>query len=176
MKAQFWSFDIIFAIVIFIFAVILLTYIWVNISGELAVASGQNVAKLESQLQILDTQLTSTGSPQNWNTKVNLNEPNTWPNVSIGLGNGMNGTLSLGKIREFQNMSLTNYQDVKPSLGVAYDYYITFTGSNINMSIGHNPALANVTAVQVLSEPVVINGNPAQMQVELWSNSSLGIE
>lgn len=176
MKAQFWSFDIIFAIVIFIFAVVLLTYVWINISGEFAISSGQNIAQLESELQTIGTQLISQGSPTNWYTKVNLGSPYSWSNVSIGLGNGTEGALSIGKISTLENMSLTDYQETKPSLGIAYDYYITINGTDINIAIGHNPAITNVTAVQVLTEPVVVNGRPAEMQIELWSNSTLGIE
>jgi len=174
MKAQFWSFDIIFAIVLFVFAVVLLTLVWTDISGEFSISYSGNLAHMQSQLQSLGTQLLSTGTPSNWNLALNLSSEGTWQNLSVGLGNGTSGALSQGKINSLYNMSNTNYQVTKQSLGIAYEYYITF--STTGVAIGRNPATTNVTSIQSLSLPVVINGVPSRMQIQLWSNSTLSIE
>lgn len=175
-KAQFWSFDLVFAVIIFVFALVLLTYVWVNISGEYSISYGRNVASLQLQLNSLGSQLLSTGTPPNWNYLVNLSAASAWQNITIGLGNGTSGSLSQFKINALQNMSSANYQDVKPALGVGYDYYITITGEGISESIGKNPAQLNSTSSQSMSVPVVIGGSPAQMSIELWTNSTLGLE
>jgi hypothetical protein len=177
MKAQFWSFDIIFAVIIFVFAVVILTLIWINITDEFAISYGTNLARIQAQLQSLGIQLLSAGSPPNWNSVMSLGSSGTWENLSIGLGNGTVGGLSQQKINAFYNMSATNYQASKPPLGVAYDYYITVAGSGVNtVAIGMNPAVTNVTSVQVTTLPAVLNGKPVQVQIQLWTNSTLGIE
>lgn len=176
MKAQFWSFDIIFAIIIFVFAVIILTVVWIDVSGQFAIAYGSNLINMQSQVQSLSAQILSPGTPANWNYLVNFNSPAGWSNFSIGLSNGTVGVLSQKKINTLANMSRINYQDTKPPLGIGFDYYITILGSGINNSIGFNPGLTNVTSVQVTTIPAVLNGNTVRVQIQLWSNSTLGIE
>ena len=176
MKAQFWSFDLVFAVIIFVFALVLLTYVWLNISGEYSLLYGRNVANIQLQLNSLGSQLLSPGIPSNWNYIVNFSAVSAWQNITVGLGNGTSGSLSQFKINALQNMSSDNYQAAKPALGVGYDYYITITGSWISESIGKNPAQLNATSLQSSVLPVVINGAPAQMTIELWTNSTLGLE
>lgn len=176
MKAQFWSFDIIFAMVIFVFAMVILTYVWINITGEFSVSYSGDISQMQGQLNTLDTQLLTQGNPTNWNNVVNLSSPGGWQNVSIGLGNGTADSLSIAKINKLVSMAGTNYQAVKPALGVSYEYYITFTGQALNISIGENPATTNTVSVQVISQPVVISGTSAIMQLQVWTNSTLGIE
>ncbi len=176
MKAQFWSFDIVFAIIIFIFAIVILTFVWINVSGSYSLSYGANLQHMQAQLQSLGTQILSTGSPPNWNNAMQLGSPGTWANLSIGLGNGTSGALSQSKVGALLNMSKANYQDVKPALGVSYDYYITITGGGNNDAIGINPAGENITTDQATMIPAVLNGQPVQVQIQLWSNSSLGIE
>lgn len=176
MKAQFWSLDVIFAIIIFVFALLLLTVVWIDISGELSISYGGNIANMESQLQTLSNQVFSTGNPSNWNATLNFSLPSSWENVSIGLGNGTVGALSLSKINALKTMNFTNYQATKPALGVGYDYYITISGNGYNTSIGSNPSTSNVTADQVVSVPAILNGKAVQVQIQLWSNSTISIE
>ena len=176
MKAQFWSFDLVFAVIIFVFTLVLLTYVWLNISGEYSLSYGRNVANIQLQLNSLSSQLLSPGIPSNWNYLVNLSSVSTWQNITVGLGNGTTGALSQFKINALQNMSSDDYQAVKPALGIGYDYYITITGTGISASIGKNPAQLNATSLQSALLPVVINGAPAQMSIELWTNSTLGLE
>jgi hypothetical protein len=184
-KAQFWSFDVMFAMIIFVLTLLLLTFVWESISGELSIEYGGNLAHMQSQLQSLGSELLSTGTPPNWNTYINLNASNTWQNLSIGLGNGTASALSLAKINELTNMSQYDYQSSKTALGLAFDYYITFTCSSFSssscpggatVSIGMDPAGLNATALQAVTLPVVVNGAAEQMQLVLWSNSTLSIE
>ncbi|MCL5093008.1 MAG: hypothetical protein M1128_00895, partial [Candidatus Marsarchaeota archaeon] len=52
-KAQFWSFDVIFAIVIFTISLTILAYTWFNINNELALAYGNGGTIMELQAQTL---------------------------------------------------------------------------------------------------------------------------
>lgn len=176
MKVQFWSFDLVFAIIIFILAMVVLTFVWVNINNEFSISFSSNVAHMQSQLVETSGQIMSSGYPFNWEHVVNTNNPPSWANISIGLGNGTYGGLSFPKIRTLSFMSESDYQATKAPLGLAYDYYITITGSGMAYSIGINPSSENVTSVQVERFPAVLNGNPVTVQIQLWSNSTLGIE
>ncbi len=173
MKAQFWSFDIIFAIVIFVFAILILTFVWLSISSEFSLANTGNLARMQIQLQSLSASLLSPGTPANWNSEVTLGAPQAWENISVGLGNGTAGSLSQSKINELNNMSTADYQATKPALGVAYDYNLSFIGKNI--AIGGNPSTSNAVTVQTVSIPAVINGNVIVVRVELWTNGTTGL-
>ena len=176
MKAQFWSFDILFAIIIFVFAMVILTYVWTNISGQFSLATSGNLQHLQSQLQSLSTSIYSQGQPADWNASVDVGSPSAWQNISVGLGNGTYGSFSSNKITTLESLSSANYQDLKPALGIAYNYYITILNGGNTIGIGMNPAYMNATSVQSVTLPAVLNGNAIQVRIELWSNSSLGVE
>ncbi len=173
MRAQFWSFDIIFAIVIFVFAIVLLTFVWLSISSEFSIANSGNLARMQIQLQSLSSSLLSTGTPPNWISEVDLQHAAGWENISVGLGNGTADSLSQSKINELSNMSADDYQATKPALGIAYDYNISFIGKNI--VIGSNPLTSNAVSVRTVSIPAVINGNVIVVRIELWTNSTAGL-
>jgi hypothetical protein len=175
-KAQFWSFDLVFAVVIFVSTIVLLTYVWLSISGQFSIAYSGNTQQLQEQLQNLGTSIVSQGYPPNWNYIETNSIPSAWSNLSIGLGNGTSGALSLQKIDALEAMSANDYQETKAPLGISYDYYITITGGNINAAMGSSPFTTNVFSLQTLELPVVINGYPAQVQIYLWSNSTLTIQ
>jgi hypothetical protein len=173
MKAQFWSFDIVFAIVIFVIALALITYVWSDISNQFSLSYGNGVSAMQLGIQGLSTTLTESGNPSNWNSVVNVDNISTWNNVSIGL-EGSSG-LSTSKILTLEAMSEYNYQDTKPLLGVGYDYYITLTNGEVNITIGKNPGPYNPTSVQVVNIPVLLNNQHTNMHIELWTNTTFGI-
>ncbi len=174
MKAQFWSFDIVFATVIFVLSVVILAYAWLNISGQFAIASSNSGSDMQMQLNTLSSRLTEPGAPQSWNSEVNATNTATWSNISIGLGTGAYEALSAAKIMSLAAMSNYNYQDTKEMLGVGYDYYIVIQGDNYHISMGSSPA-SGATSVLVSTTPVIINDRPVRMQVMLWTNTSFGV-
>ena len=176
MKAQFWSFDLIFAIIIFVLAMVIMTYIWVNINNEFSLAYSSNIQHMQSQLVETGAQLMSTGYPPNWEYTSSVTNTMEWANISIGLGNGTADGLSYNKMTALRFLSKYDYQETKPPLGLAYDYYITITGEGINYAAGLNPSTENITSIQVEKFPAVLNGRPVTVQLEIWSNSTLGIE
>ncbi len=175
MKAQFWSFDVIFAMVIFAVAILILTYVWYNINNQFSLAYGNGVGNMEEQLNELSVRLLSAGSPPNWNSVVNVTNTSTWSNVSIGLGSGQSKVLSMQKIMTFSSMANYNYQATKQPLGIGFDYYILITGKNFVIPIGLNPNTNGAVTVQVQTEPVIIDGNSATIKIMVWTNSSFGI-
>lgn len=178
MKAQFWSIDMVFAIVIFTGAIILLSLIWSSVNGQFSTSYGYSIGIMQLQLSNLLQRLQTPGSPSNWNSMVSVNTIGTWSNVSVGLesSNG-GGALSRNKLLALMAMANANYQSTKQCLGVGYDYYITLSSlGQYNISIGSNPFLQNATAIQTATMPVVLdNGESGQMRVIVWTNTTFGV-
>ncbi len=177
MKSQFWSFDIIFAMVIFVFTIIILSYVWYNIGNQLTLASGFDAVIIQTQLQSLNARITSPGSPVDWESTVTATNSLTWGNVSIGLGTGQANNLAYWKIGTLESMSNSNYQATKALLGISYDYYITLSSPNYQIAIGRNPvnSATKTTSIQVATKSVFINGVPANMKIILWTNTTFGV-
>ncbi len=175
MKAQFWSFDMIFAIVIFVVSIIILLYAWITISGQFSLSYGSSVNIMQWQMQNLGVSLLLPGQPTNWDAAINTTNTITWSNVTVGFGNLSNSGLSYNKVMTFASMANANYSETKALLGVGYDYYINIGSSSFNITIGRNPVLYNPVSIQVLNEPVVIGGIPATMTIRVWTNTTFGI-
>ncbi len=175
MKAQFWSFDIIFAMIIFVFTVLILSYVWYNIGNQLSSASGFGITSIQTQLQSLNTRISNPGTPANWESQINTTNTVTWTNVSVGLGTGQTNVISYPKVAALVAMSNYKYQSTKALLGISYEYYITISNQDLNITIGRNPQKWNTTSIQVATKNVFINGVPANMRIELWTNTTFGI-
>ena len=178
MRAQFWSFDGIFAMSIFVTALVLLIFVWNNMSSQFSLAYGYGAVTMQAQVQSLQNRIITQGAPANWNSFVNVSKPQTWYNFSIGLGTGNGTVLSASKIATFLAMADCNtltYQSTKPLLGVGYDYYITISEGNATMAFGVPPYAYRATSIQVTRQSVVINGVPAMMQIEVWTNRTFGV-
>lgn len=178
MKAQFWSFDIIFAMIVFGSALVLLTFVWVNVSGQYDTAYSFGLQTMQAQLQSLQSRILTQGVPSNWNSALNVTNTSTWSNVSVGLGTGRGGQLSINKIAVLAAMSNYNtitYQSTKPLLGVGYDWYIAVNYSNSTMAMGLYPYTRNPYAIQVARQSAVLNGVPVSVQIIVWTNKSFGV-
>lgn len=180
MKLQFLSFDAIFAIVIFTFAVSMLAFVWYTINSQASISTGTGVQSMQLQLESLSERILSPGYPAGWYSMIDTSNSLTWTNISAGLGNGMNGGISSAKLGTLSSMANGNYPATKAILGVQFDYYITISSNNYNFAVGKKPkpqlgsALNGVTQ-QVTNKQVVINGQAANMQILIWTNSSFGI-
>ncbi|MDE1854776.1 MAG: hypothetical protein KGH57_00435 [Candidatus Micrarchaeota archaeon] len=178
MKAQFWSFDVIFAMIIFGSALILLTFVWVNVSSQYNAAYGYGIQTMQAQLQSLQSRILTQGVPSNWNSVVNVTNTSTWSNVSVGLGTGAGGQLSQGKIAALVAMTSYNtitYEATKPLMGVGYDYYITINSGSFTVAMGLYPYTRNPYALQVARQSAVLNGMPVSVQIIIWTNKSFGV-
>ncbi len=175
-KAQFWSFDVIFAMVIFILALTILGFTWYGVNNQLALgySGGSIVAQL--QAHSLAQNLLAPGQPSNWQSIVNVTNTLTWTNVSTGLGTSYSGSnLSASKLYALMAMASQNYQATKYELGVSYEYYIDIYGGNINVTMGRNPAAYGALSTYVERRSAFLGGIPVTVQVDIWTNTSLAI-
>ncbi len=174
MKLQFWSFDVIFAMIIFSFAVTILAFVWYSINNQFSLSYGYGVASMQMQVQSLAARLLTPGTPVGWSSIIVANNTSTWNNISIGLL-GSNGELSMQKLAALESMSNYNYEATKQAMGIGYDYYIIVNLQGINIPIGSSPYANNALTIQVINEPISINGAPGNMQVLVWTNMSFGV-
>ncbi len=178
MKLQFWSFDVVFSMVVFSGALMLLTLVWYNQSNQFSSTYGLEVLSIQAQLLSLQNRIMMQGSPYNWYSVLNAADKATWSNISIGIGTGIGNNIStsrLDALMSIASFNYTSYQNSKQMLGIGYDYLLNITGTNIHILIGRNPAAFNATSVQTASMPIFIEGNPANMKIELWTNTTLGV-
>ena len=178
MKGQFWSIDMVFAVVIFSGGIILLSVVWTGINSQFSASYGYSIGAMHTQLNNLLQRVQTQGSPVDWNTAVSANAISTWSNVSVGLESSTSpGTISRSKILALMAMANSNYQSTKQPLGVGYDYYITLSApGQYNISVGRDPFDKNATAIQTATIPVVLdNGQAGTMQVIVWTNTTFGV-
>ncbi len=177
MKAQFWSFDAVFGIILFIFGLIILTYAWITISNGYSSVTSNNAGSMQSELTKFNYLIFYPGTPSNWNSVINVSNATTWSGISAGFGKlSTPNELSESKLLSFLAMSNANYSLTKETLGISYDYYINISSKNFNLDIGKNPIPLSPTSINVVSEPVIINGYPAKLTLEVWTNTTFGIE
>ena len=178
MKAQFWSMDMIFAVMIFMGGIVLLSYVWSNVNSQFSISYGYGIGLMQVQLNNLLQRIQAQGLPQDWNSYASVNNTNNWANVSVGLGSSsIPGTISMNKVLTLMAMSNSNYQASKQLLGVGYDYYITiYSQGQYNLSIGRNPMSLNATSIQSATIPILLdNGQNANMRVIVWTNTTFGV-
>jgi hypothetical protein len=180
-RAQFWSFDLIFSVVIFSAAITVLAYSWYNINSQLAGAYSSTSTLLQLQSQALSQNLMSPGEPGNWQSTVNTLSTSNWGNVGIGLAtSSSNSSISAGKLYTLMSMANYNYQATKTPMGIAFDYYITIaSGPNsanaLNVSIGLNPATNGALSVYSQRLSSVLNGVPVVVTVKVWTASPFAL-
>ena len=173
MKLQFWSMDMIFAIVIFAITMVILTYVWFNVSQQFSITYSNTYGNMQSNMQQLTNRLLTTGTPSDWYYLVDPSDLSTWTNASIGLESSNSSALSEAKIAKLAALAQINYQASKQLLGVSYNYYIVIYSPQLyNLSIGLDPMEYNATTVVVQNTPVILdNGVPAELRVMLWTTS-----
>lgn len=183
LKAQFWSFDVVFAIVIFSFAITILAFTWFNISNQLSLGYGGGSQIMQLQLQSVMQNLLSPGIPSNWQSSINTTNPSTWSGILVGLASSQ-GSYSLSSSKIYSLISIANYnssdyQATKQIIGTGFDYYITIksvsdVGSGVDINIGSNPQANGALTEYVDKEYANLNGIPVVVQVVLWTNTTLG--
>jgi len=177
LRAQFWSLDVIFAVVIFSIAVTVMAFTWFNINNELALSYANGANLMQLQLQTLAQGLLATGAPANWQGLVNTTNSLTWTGISVGLADPT-GKISQDKLNALASMSNSNYQATKQQLGIAFDYYITVAssssyGAGINVTLGKNPLKSKALTIYTERRSSFVNGIPVIVNVSMWTNTTL---
>ncbi len=176
MRGQFWSFDVIFAIIIFSVVLIIITFSWNTISTQISLSYGNNAELMQIQSASLARTLLLPGTPISWNTEVNTTNTITWSNLTIGLTNSAgDNNISSSKLYTFIAMSNYNYSDTKSALGIGYDYYITISNNEMNITIGENPDTNNALDVYSYRESGSLNRMPVEIDVMLWTSQRLAV-
>ncbi len=171
MKAQFWSFDVIFAVVIFSVSLTILAFAWYNVSTQLSISVGGGSYTMQLQADQLASELGSAGFPSNWQADINASSPGSLRNVAAGLAqSSYSGSLSMQKIYALMAISNYNYTYSQEFLGVGYDYYITIEGGQYNISIGKNPLTSGALTIFLSKRSAFLNGIPVHITVYIWSN------
>lgn len=179
LKGQFWSFDMIFAIVIFSFAITILAFTWFSINNQLSISNGNNAGFMQQQLQQLSDNILLPGRPFTWDTGVSFSNYSSWQNFRIGLTDEIGSTtIDSNKLYTLLSMANSNYQATKGSLGISFDYYITITsisniGSGINISIGRNPLGNGALTVYTEKSYGMLNDVPVTVTTMLWTNTTI---
>ncbi len=172
MKAQFWSFDVVFAMVVFTIAITILSVAWLNINNQLSVAYGNGASLSQVDAQALIQNLFTTGYPSDWQARINVTNTTTWNNVSVGMvANQGSANLSSSKIYTMLAMTETNYQAMKQELGIGFDYYIMIYGSSVNITMGRSPGTNYTYSIYVEKRGAFLNGAPVTVEAIVWSNS-----
>ncbi len=170
-KLQFWSLDIIFAIVIFGIVLTILLFIWLNVNSNLSASYSNTNIILQTQNHQLSQDLLTPGIPNNWPNSVNTTNISTWNGITIGLSSSQRSiNFSLQKLYTFIAMVNYNYSYTKQILGLSYNYYILITGPSFNLSIGENPQTHGATIVNIETSSIFINTQTAVMKTIVWSN------
>ncbi len=174
MRLQFWSFDIVFAIVIFSAAMTLIAFEWSGIEGQLSIAYSNNAQVMQLQAQTLGRSIFYTGWPPNWEGTVNSSNSLTWGLVSIGIGTGNGTQISPQKLAALLSMANSNYPATKQLLGVSYNYYIRISSQTVNLSIGKNPAKYGAVTIYSSFTNGYVYGSPVSVTASVWTNTSYG--
>jgi hypothetical protein len=178
-RAQFWSFDIIFAIVIFTVAMTILAYTWYNIDNQLALSYGSGSETMQFETQVLAERLLTPGTPSDWSGLINTSNSSTWKDLSVGLTSSSNSSeISAQKVYALMamaNYNTSNYEATKTVMGIGYDYYIVISGRSMNVTIGENPATHNALTSYVYKTRAVMGTEPVLMKVIVWTNEPIAI-
>jgi hypothetical protein len=176
MRGQIWSMDLIFAIVIFSFTILVVSITWVHISSGLTSSYGNSQDVMQIQAGTVSDRLLSVGSPSNWQDVITATNSVTWGGIAPGLASAAGqAQISPQKLYALMAMSGSNYPATKPLFGVGSNYYIVITspGAGIgNITIGRNPLSYNASTIFVDRRSAVLDGNPVWVDVMLWSNST----
>ncbi len=154
-KGQFFSYDAIAAGAIFVLALSLLMTYWLSTSG------GTGADYSRESFRIAETLLTP-GSPADWESGA--------PKI-IGIVEKPNSKeISPEKLSKFREIAGEDYEALKPILVVETEYWIEFSGENIDCSgscsFGKKPP--GGSEIFSTTRLVVMNGKPAALRVVLW--------
>lgn len=174
MRLQFWSFDIVFAIVIFSAAMTLIAFEWSSIEGQLSLGYSNNAQLMQLQAQTLGRSILYAGWPSDWEGAVNSSNSLTWGLISVGIGTGNGTRISAQKVAALSSMANADYPATKQLLGVSYNYYITLRGSELNVSIGLNPSRYGAVSVYSSYAYGHVGGAPVVVSAVVWTNTSYG--
>ncbi|MEM2175275.1 MAG: hypothetical protein QXI58_06615 [Candidatus Micrarchaeia archaeon] len=165
LKGQFFSYDAIFASVLF---GIVLSLIFVYCISLKNVAFSEVNEMFSMALSFSDS-LMKPGNPQNW-VDVYNNDIKNLPQISsIGLTKGYTYEIDLQKFESFSNLASNDegYNKIKENHALYfYDFYVELNYENMEMTAGKKPE-SPISKV-FFTKPVVVNGKSGNLTITIW--------
>jgi hypothetical protein len=178
-KAQIWSLDLIFALVIFGFTMTILAAAWLKTTNDISVSSSGTAAVLSVQTKLFADALMSPGYPQDWYGTIDTVNATTWAGVVPGILSGSGSdAIAPYKLYSLISLSNSNYSASVSLFGVGYNYCIQITGAaadgGTNITIGKNPLANGATYVYAVQRGATLYGIPVSVDIMLWTNTTSG--
>ncbi|MEW6329459.1 MAG: hypothetical protein AB1468_05060 [Candidatus Micrarchaeota archaeon] len=158
-KGQFFSYDIVTALVILSLAFALVMFYWLSAQSSLA----DERPYINAHAVALADSLLTPGNPVAWTTG-NVRQ--------IGLTDGW-GT-NVINASKFGNLALLSYSDAKSRLRSLYDFNVTLINATNSSQVFHSAGASpsNARNLVVIERAVVYQDHPARLLLSLWSKKS----
>ena len=180
-KAQIFTLDFIFAIIIFITVIIILISAWDSSLEKIVVREQRN--NLEILVRNAANILIQTeGSPSNWTTNVSLlgltfslsqNQFNSvYKSRSMALNQRGGWNIDPQKITNLQTLDYTVSKNLLGLLRLDEHYYLSiFEWNNTDYNIEYTMGLVpynNVSSIVNLERFIILNNNWAKFNLKIW--------
>ncbi len=148
-KAQGWGFDVIFASMIFISAILIFYIYTLNNSNQ----SEETFSSMQYDGNLIGNMLLSEGLPLNWDSSDVIA-------IGISSDNKINET----KLEKFYNLSITNYPKTTSIFHTKVDYFINFSQpikiseidiNGIGKPIAESSNLVKITRVTIYKDKLI---------------------
>ncbi len=173
-KAQFFSTDLIIAVIIF--TLLFVTIIWLWEYTQQKITLHEKKAEIEMPARIaLSSLLQTSGIPSNW-SNYSLTDFSSDNIYSIGLSQENNPwNLDSRKISKLSSLNITKYLEIKKILGLSnpnFEFYIQFSkwnGSAHNLYSSSGISVwTNSTFVTSIDRYALIDGEKSHISMKLW--------
>ncbi|MFH1285012.1 MAG: hypothetical protein ABIH99_00340 [Candidatus Micrarchaeota archaeon] len=152
-KGQFFSYDALISVVIFLLAFSILIFYWTNIR---AVSEDPREDMQKSALSLSDALLTP-GNPSNWDSLAVNNEFL----YQIGVANDSEtNVINTTKMCKLVDFAATNYDATKNALQMPYNYYIAVEDAGGNVK---SAACSSVPTELKAGVPIQPTNNPSNV-------------
>lgn len=170
-KGQFFSYDAIVSVVIFLLAIGLLITYWWSVTGVM----GLERERIQKEAISLSDVLLTPGNPSDWQT-LSSSDRNELRQYGLTTG-WANNVLDVDKIEQMHDWSDDDYDASKNELRLLNDYYIQIVDDNGNSACGSDCEIgaeppAGVKQVVQASRVALLNDKVVQVKITLWSNVS----
>ncbi len=176
-KGQYFSFDAMVAVIIFVLAVSLLTSYWFGVRAIMD-AQSDDIAK--DALRLSDS-LIGPGNPIDWAIRI-------WPSsagpTQFGLCTDYSSdVLDEQKLEKFQQRGDSDYEGLKTGLRIGNDFYVNITDplGEYGYDAGWAPP-AGIKNVVIVRRVVALNASdgmgghaqrPMSLNIYLWNNRTV---
>lgn len=155
-KGQIWGIDLMIAMTIFLFGIILVYVYAINFNNN----SEDILRELNAEAILVSSLILSEGNPESWNID-NVEIP------GILSSNRLNQT----KLEDFYSLSQNNYPNLKKMLGAKNDFYFSFDGLVVGGElIGGVGKFPDDSSNLIKIERIIVSDNkPVKFTLYIWN-------